>query len=369
MDCTGSLGHQQCRTTVYGIFVVNRRTPVSRDACYTVTTELVRTIGWLGRRTSFGSLRYISRVGCILCFSHRVSSGESLWPSAKLSHRPTNAPSTAFLLCPTVSDKRANWIASQLLKLTSYGSIFTKGTVTSFILSEIQIDSLVYFPPMLSNETAPGGRPGSAPPTAETPGFRPAFPVIKKAATPKSLGEALRDARVSIDTPRAGSETPSEEDYDENIRPALTQPGLRHRGKRAGTENRRAAVVRSDSGVHIIPDDDKGIQEFLRSSSLRSEKPPSSRTESPGKFRDLVFTHRFSAFDRNNAESANSPFHGFYTLFWMGVALFVFKISAENWRTYGTPLGSNDIMKTMFGRDGRMHMIKVSPSSTILTTL
>ena len=66
-----------------------------------------------------------------------------------------------------------------------------------------------------------------------------------------------------------------------------------------------------------------------------------------------MFTHQFSAFDRQNSDAANSPFHGFFTLFWLGVGLFVAKISAENWRMYGSPLGSNEIMKTMFSRDGR----------------
>jgi sterol O-acyltransferase len=72
------------------------------------------------------------------------------------------------------------------------------------------------------------------------------------------------------------------------------------------------------------------------------------------KFRDLVFTHKLSAFDPNNQEAANSPFHGFYNLFWIAVALFVCKISANNWRTYGDILGPSDILKTMFSRDGKL---------------
>lgn len=68
----------------------------------------------------------------------------------------------------------------------------------------------------------------------------------------------------------------------------------------------------------------------------------------------LVFTRQFSAFDPQNVAAANSPFHGFYVLFWLAVALFVFKICADNWRQHGTPLGSSDIMKTMFRRDGEL---------------
>lgn len=34
------------------------------------------------------------------------------------------------------------------------------------------------------------------------------------------------------------------------------------------------------------------------------------------RFSDLVFTRRFTAFDRQNVASASSPFHGFFSLFW-----------------------------------------------------
>jgi sterol O-acyltransferase len=109
-------------------------------------------------------------------------------------------------------------------------------------------------------------------------------------------------------------------------------------------------VLRRDSGVHIVPDDDKSLQQLLRASSEWT-RDASPRRRSP-KFADLVFTRQFSAFDRQNTLSVNSPFHGFYTLFWLAVALFVFKISANNWKVYGNPLGTSDIMKTMFHRDG-----------------
>ncbi len=69
------------------------------------------------------------------------------------------------------------------------------------------------------------------------------------------------------------------------------------------------------------------------------------------KFADLVFTRKFSAFDRQNRDAANSPFHGFFTLFWMAVFFFVVKIGADNWKTHGSPLGTNEIMRTMFRRD------------------
>lgn len=168
---------------------------------------------------------------------------------------------------------------------------------------------------------------------------------------PRSLGEALRAAGMTIDGPSStGSETPSEEDYDENVRPALADGRLVRRRPRPATASPDPVQVRPrrDSGVHMIPDDDKSFQMLLRSSSRRArDSTPSGRR---GKFADLVFTRQFSAFDRQNV-SATSPFHGFYTLFWLGTALFVLRISMDNWRTYGSVLGSSDIMKTMFSRD------------------
>lgn len=52
-----------------------------------------------------------------------------------------------------------------------------------------------------------------------------------------------------------------------------------------------------------------------------------------------------------NEAAATSPFHGFFTLFWMAVAIFMIKIGAENWQSTGSPLGTNDIMKNMFKKD------------------
>ncbi|PHH72839.1 hypothetical protein CDD83_4861 [Cordyceps sp. RAO-2017] len=95
--------------------------------------------------------------------------------------------------------------------------------------------------------------------------------------------------------------------------------------------------------------DHRHIQDLLQRSSQRARDPQAHRSRH--KFSELVFTRQLSTFDPHNEAAATSPFHGFYTLFWLAVALCVFKISADNWRQHGTPLGSNDIMKTMFRRD------------------
>lgn len=169
----------------------------------------------------------------------------------------------------------------------------------------------------------------------------------------RSLAEAMGAAGMSLDDKRRGSESPSEEDYDENVRPALTAPGgLRNRKEPAQpTTGKRIHVIRRDSGVHIYPDDEDSLQEFLRRSSERARGETDAHSKT--KFKNMGFHSQFSVFDKYNADAANSQFHGFYTLFWLGIALFVLKISADNWRLYGSPLGSGKILETMFSRDGR----------------
>ncbi|KAL3608050.1 Sterol O-acyltransferase 2 (Sterol-ester synthase 2) [Fusarium poae] len=180
---------------------------------------------------------------------------------------------------------------------------------------------------------------------------------------PKSLGEALRAVGTTLDTP--GSETPSEEDYEENVRPTLTESStLRNRYPYGGrdrllpetlsaspnTAESKSRFNHRDSGVYIVSDEDNSLQQLLMTSSqwpAQSSGPKIRRR----KFADLVFTRQFSAFDRHNPSAFNSPFHGFYTLFWLAVSLFVLKISIRNWQVYGNPLGASDIMNTMFHRD------------------
>ena len=215
-------------------------------------------------------------------------------------------------------------------------------------------------------------RPLSAPPPVDTAGY--GLPAGQRnRMAPRSLGEALREAGEALDSSSNGGETPSEEDYDENVRPAYATGTQNHQERQArrrkadvvshpsdrwkdGKARHKATVVRDASGVHIYPDDDKALQETLRRSSLRAKDPKNGNRKF--KFRDHLFTHQFSAFDPHNPKSMNSPFHGFYTLFWLAVTLFVFKISAVNWRIHGTPLGSNEIMQTMFHRDGNVYIAR-----------
>lgn len=181
----------------------------------------------------------------------------------------------------------------------------------------------------------------------------------------KSLGQALREAGLSLNSASHGSETPSEEDYDENVRPAFARRS--HSDERpAHVKNRKprrnsreshtqksdaAAAATNAQTIRISPDDEKVLQELLKQ-SLDSVRHPGEALKKKRKFRDHLFTHQFSAFDPHNSAAANSPFHGFYTLFWLAVALFMLKICVNNWIVHGTPLGSNEIMRYMFRRDG-----------------
>jgi sterol O-acyltransferase len=205
---------------------------------------------------------------------------------------------------------------------------------------------------VVEEDSPPSGRrPGHTAPETQRP-------------MPKSLGEALRAVGMTLN--RTGSETPSEEDYEENIRPTLTEPSIvRHRyryARRGGGLQKEthspppsfveseSRLRRRDSGVHIVSDEDKSLQQLLKTSPQWPQEPSSPNVRRR-KFADLVFTRQFSAFDRHNPLASNSPFHGFYTLFWLAVALFVLKISVQNWQVYGNPLGTSDIMRTMFHRD------------------
>ncbi|KAK4229309.1 sterol O-acyltransferase 2 [Podospora fimiseda] len=89
---------------------------------------------------------------------------------------------------------------------------------------------------------------------------------------------------------------------------------------------------------------------YSPSNPLQQSQPKKRGEKRRGKFRDLVFTKTFTAFDLRNPSTANSTFHGFFTLFWLGVFLFVIKIAANNFRSTGSVLGTNEIMsKMMFG--------------------
>ncbi|KAF9882451.1 MBOAT family protein [Colletotrichum karsti] len=174
--------------------------------------------------------------------------------------------------------------------------------------------------------------------------------------SPHSLRDALHAASGGKTNSTTPSETTSEEDYD-FPKPSERRLHDRKLSLDGSTLSEASSIDESVNGAsgqkdlktYVLSADDRELRDVIRR-GLEREKDP-KRPRRPGKFSDLVFTRQFSTFDRQNQKAANSPFHGFYTLFWLAVALFVVKIGATNWRATGSPLGTNEIMKTMFRRD------------------
>ena len=214
---------------------------------------------------------------------------------------------------------------------------------------------------------------------------------------PRSLKAALEavtdSSRSSIGSDTA-SETASEEDYDAlkhdpsavvaggkgggytqgtgTLETAKTYDELKapsDKKLRPGTPRLKSIEVTlnklTENGRYILRAEDEALKELLKVGIVRvwflltwygkllknfqESNPTDSKRRS--KFSDLVFTRQFTAFDRNNTDSADSPFHGFFTLFWLGIAIFMVKIAAENYSQHGNPFGTNEIMALMFHRD------------------
>lgn len=122
--------------------------------------------------------------------------------------------------------------------------------------------------------------------------------------------------------------------------------------QRPSVPRRKSITVRlektDEAGRYLLNTEDPELRVLLKAGIERSGgefKKPKSR------FRDLVFTKQFTAFDRQNPSSAGSPFHGFFTLFWMGIAMMLLKIAANNWRIHGSIFGGNEIVKLMISKD------------------
>ncbi|KAI1424111.1 MBOAT family protein [Xylaria sp. FL1777] len=107
----------------------------------------------------------------------------------------------------------------------------------------------------------------------------------------------------------------------------------------------------NEKKTYAVVSDDAELREILRRGLKRKQEENKSVPSRHGKFRELLFTRKFSTFDRQNQDTANSPFYGFYVLFWIAVVFWIIKMAADNWRKTGNPLGKNEIMKTMFRRD------------------
>lgn len=105
-------------------------------------------------------------------------------------------------------------------------------------------------------------------------------------------------------------------------------------------------------GRYILTADDPEVRDIIKR-GLERQRIAASAKENPQapRIRDLVFTRRFTAFDRQNPTNAESPFLGFYVLFWIAMALLLVRVAVQNFRLHGNIVGENQLMRMMFGRE------------------
>ncbi|ORY12642.1 MBOAT, membrane-bound O-acyltransferase family-domain-containing protein [Clohesyomyces aquaticus] len=122
--------------------------------------------------------------------------------------------------------------------------------------------------------------------------------------------------------------------------------------KEKGRRRKSVQIIIEESGKkgrYTLTADDPEFQDIVRSSIEREASKLSGKSRN--RFRDLVFTRQFTTFDRQNPRGAHSPFYGFFTLFWLAMALLLVKIAANNWRNQGSVFGRAEILHLMVDRD------------------
>jgi sterol O-acyltransferase len=102
-------------------------------------------------------------------------------------------------------------------------------------------------------------------------------------------------------------------------------------------------------GKFKLTADDPEFRKIMRDGIEREAARLSGKTRN--RFQDLVFTRQFTTFDRQNPHASQSPFHGFFTLFWLAMALLLVKIAAQNWKDQGSIFGKAEILHLMVDRD------------------
>lgn len=154
--------------------------------------------------------------------------------------------------------------------------------------------------------------------------------------------------------------TSTPDDNDLSLKPTPSGVGhIRRRsdvnGRQPSPDSRRKSIqIRLEKtdrkGHYVLTADDPDIRDILRKGIEREEamQDPAKKARS---LRDLVFTRQFTTFDRQNPLSAESPFHGFFTLFWLAMVIMFLKVSASNYKEYGSIFGGNEVFKIMFGHD------------------
>lgn len=103
-------------------------------------------------------------------------------------------------------------------------------------------------------------------------------------------------------------------------------------------------------GRYLLTADDPEIRAILTRGFDKRRGLPSTKS-SGTKLKEMVFTRRFTTFDRQNPSHADSPFLGFYVLFWIAMALLLVQVAAQNYRLYSNPLGEMHLLRLMFSRE------------------
>jgi sterol O-acyltransferase len=194
------------------------------------------------------------------------------------------------------------------------------------------------------------------------------------------IGELDPDgtARFEVDSKAttAGSTSPSDEDYDHVATDPSTVLEGSHGGAVSGPSlaGRRASILAANGGTkgdatnrprnsrrksvpiklqptdikgrYLLRADDPALEDILQR-VVRGERNTKART----RFSDLVFTRQFTAFDRQNPSSGGSPFHGFFTLFWLCIVFMLVKIAANNYRATGSIFGTHELLTMMFSSE------------------
>lgn len=156
----------------------------------------------------------------------------------------------------------------------------------------------------------------------------------------------------------------SRQSMDESMRPAGSDSGRRssdmsRRQSEPGAEGekgkrRRSIAIKLEKtdkkGRYTLTADDPEVREILRKGLEREEQDTSGKKPRM-RFRDLVFTRQFTTFDRQNPASSESPFFGFFTLFWLAMAMILGQVCLRNWRDHGSILGNMQIARMMFSHD------------------
>jgi sterol O-acyltransferase len=179
-------------------------------------------------------------------------------------------------------------------------------------------------------------------------------------AMPQLRPQTSREDSWTPDASTAVSEThvdaPTKHDSRMTIVPLDDDIDVALAGERAGEdEGTRAGGVQvtieepGKKGRYLLRADDAEFRDILRSAIEREAGSSSGKSRS--RIRDYVFTRQFTTFDRQNPRASQSPFHGFFTLFWLAMALLLIRIAAQNYRDQGSVFGTAEIVHLMVDRD------------------